>query len=60
MSSVDYPVGQVKTTWTSKSFMSPGVDPWLQCFMPVGSMGTQTHMHTTLLHDCRIRVIYPT
>lgn len=24
MSSVEYPVGQVKTTWTSKSFMSPG------------------------------------
>lgn len=24
MSSVVYPVGQVKTTWTSKPFMSPG------------------------------------
>lgn len=40
MSSADYPVGQVKTTWTSKSFMSPRVDPWLQCFMPEGSRGT--------------------
>lgn len=35
------------------------VDPWLQCFMPVGSMRTQTHTHTTLLRDSRIHVIFP-
>lgn len=36
------------------------VDPWLQCFMPVGSLPTQTHTQTTLLRDSRLHVIFPT